>query len=316
MSAGAPTTRTVSLTLPQSMQMVLNGEIQPFELYQQLPLALKSFFDESASKLQGETFQRLTIDAQRELIRAILEVTNSATDSPAVPAQTPRAQVAHSVISTERKTNKTAPVQLDRGRRQRSLSKLAIAVLLLAALAATVYWYPSMGNTLTQEASEAMHAPSSTQQSQAPPQEELNNRDLEAVAAEASPTHPTEKSMQRTWTDINDRRVEATLVGYRRGQVELMTGDGEVKAIAISKLCQDDRVFLWELAREKLGPFPLFETRIWTAAKNSTEVNAAVIGLQEDNVLLMRSDGRCFNAKRESFSPADQSYLSAVADIL
>jgi hypothetical protein len=121
---------------------------------------------------------------------------------------------------------------------------------------------------------------------------------------------------QRTWTDLEGRQVVAMLVGYRNGRIDLRTDDGRVASIPLTTLCEEDRVFLWNLAGSQSGELRLFQPRVWSASKNGSVVEAAALQFDEETIQLLRRDGRIFTVARSTFGQSDQSYLQSLTSAL
>lgn len=297
---------------PKAIQLVAFEKEQPEDWYQTLTLPIKSLVDEIASQLRGKPFRLLELDEQNQIMESLNEATNCASDTPVALINTANTKAAD-VNAKKPRAGKSAGARIDLAPRRRAWSILFTALMALLVVAAIVYWKFEISKfeisgPVVPHASQDVVSAAATEPAETP-EVEGSAKELTTVAMETIPP-PTR---QRLWTDVKGRQVEASLVGYRLGQVALKTVDGSVITTAITKLGEDDRVWLWKLANQKQGDVPLFETRAWTSAKDSKEVLAAVIGFEEDDIVMMRCDGRCFKANPNAFSLADQSYLSSVA---
>jgi hypothetical protein len=305
-------TKAVAVALPEAMRLVLDGKVLPADLYKQLPLSLKALIDKIANQTWEKPFQQLKLDEQRQILQSLIEVTNRPTDTPVLP----------------RGALKIGAGGRDSARRWRSSHVFMMAFVPLSALGVIAFrGYMNSDVAASNRPQSAVSIVdteqflSSTEESSAGKEIDATNKKANSVQSkpQSPPTTQTNgqttgQQGQRTWIDINGRQVEATLVGYRLGQVALKTADGSVRETSIVKLSENDRVWLWDLATANQGDIRLFETRLWTSAKDAKEVLAAVIEFDGDEALMMRSDGRCFKASPEFFSVTDQSYLSSAVE--
>lgn len=124
---------------------------------------------------------------------------------------------------------------------------------------------------------------------------------------------PTETARQRTWTDIKNRQIRATLVGYQGGKVALRTEAGRVAEVSLSTLAPSDRSYLWSLAKSN-SAIPLFEPRTWKAAKSAKVVEAAAITVNAEEIEMLKRDGKMFSVPSSTFSEDDQDYLQSFDD--
>jgi len=305
---GQSVKKSESLTINDAMQWVVDGKLNADDFYQQLPLPLKSFLDEMAKDRHGTTFQRIIITDQKQLVQVLLQVAQQTSASSSVSenaSMASRSKVASKSVESLTAMNPERSVT----RRPGLLSVLVIA---LVGTGSGAYWLVTQRESPMSDDSLRQQIPTIISQSDSAAQgESVNAKESKSNAA----TSPSliDSLERRTWTDRKNRQISATLVGYRRGSVDLRNGQGNVESIPLDNLSQADRAFLWQLASSNETEIHLFQPRVWTAAKNAAQVTAAVIQFEANSVHLMRSDGRIFTAPNTTFSQADQEYLQTLA---
>lgn len=67
---------------------------------------------------------------------------------------------------------------------------------------------------------------------------------LVGIAMTVQPAVPADQSDMRTWTDVEGRTVEASLVSSSDSAVKLKKRDGKVYSVPLDRLSQTDRAFV------------------------------------------------------------------------